>query len=100
MRIADEDLRGRNIISADGRVIGEIADLFIESDGWRVDALRVKLYRETADQLGTHRSVFRAGEIDIPVRLVQSVGETVVLSVPVEGLRQVMPEEEQPAADP
>ena len=36
--------------------------------------------------------------VEIPIRLIQSVGDAVVLSVPVDGLRQVRPEENEPAA--
>lgn len=91
MRLSDANMRGRTIIAADGKVIGTITALFLESDQWRVEALQIKLEKDIADQIGASRSVFRAGELDIPVRLVQSVGDTVVLTVPVDGLRNVLP---------
>lgn len=101
MRLSDENLRGRTIISADGQVIGEIAALFLDSDAWRVESLQVTLRKDIADQLGAHRSVFRAGALEIPVSMVQSVGATVVLSVPVDGLRAVLRSEgEQEPAHP
>jgi sporulation protein YlmC with PRC-barrel domain len=93
MRLSDENLRGRTIIAADGQVIGEIAALFIDSDAWRVESLQVKLRKDIADQLGANRTVFHAGALEIPVRMIQSAGDTVVLSVPVDGLRQVLPSE-------
>ena len=42
--------------------------------------------------------MFRAGTVEIPIRLIQSVGDAVVLSIPVDGLRQVLPAESEPAA--
>jgi sporulation protein YlmC with PRC-barrel domain len=91
MRLSDETLRGRHVIAADGQVIGDVAALFLDSDAWRVESLQIKLGKEVADQLGAARGVFHAGTIELPVRLVQSVGDAIVLSVPVLELRQVLP---------
>ncbi len=91
MRLSDEKLRGRTIIAADGQVVGEITALFLESDTWRVESLQARLGKDIADQIGADRSIFHAGTLEIPVRMVQSVGDTVVLSVPVNGLREVLP---------
>jgi sporulation protein YlmC with PRC-barrel domain len=93
MRLSDENLRGRTVIAADGQVVGGINAIFLDSEAWRVESLQVALRKDIADQLGAHRSVFHAGAVEIPVGMVQSVGATVVLSVPVDGLRAVLPSE-------
>ena len=98
MRLSDENLRGRTVIGADGRAVGEIAALFLDSDGWVVESLHVKLRKDVADQLGASRTVFHAGTIELPTRLVQSVADAVVLTVPVDGLRDVLPGQDQAAA--
>ncbi|QRN97063.1 PRC-barrel domain-containing protein [Archangium violaceum] len=98
MRLADDNLRGRTIIGADGQVIGEVAALFLDSETWRVESLQVKLDRAIADQLGASHSIFHAGTLEIPVRIVQSVGDTVVLSVVVDELRRILPVESEPAS--
>ncbi len=91
MRLSDENLRGRTVIAADGQAIGEVAALFIDSDGWRVESLQIKLRKEVADQLGATRGMFHAGTLELPVRMVQSAGDAIVLSVPALELRQVLP---------
>jgi sporulation protein YlmC with PRC-barrel domain len=93
MRLSDENLRGRVVIGADGKAIGEVAALFLDSTAWSVESLHVKLRKEIADQLGANRTLFHAGAVEIPVRLIQSVGDAVVLSVEVDGLRQALPGE-------
>lgn len=98
MRLSDENLRGRTVIGADGQAVGEVAALFLDSEAWAIESLQVKLRKEIADRLGASRSVFRAGTVEIPVRLIQSVGDAVVLSIAVDGLRQVLPGENEPAA--
>jgi sporulation protein YlmC with PRC-barrel domain len=92
MRLSDETLRGRHVIAADGQLIGDVAALFLNSDAWRIESLQIKLGKEVADQLGAARGLFHAGMIEVPVRLVQSVGDAVVLSVPALDLRQVLPD--------
>ena len=79
------------MIGADGQAIGEVAAVFLESEAWAVEAIQVKLRNAIADRFGAARTIFSAGTVDIPVRLVQSVGDAVVLAVPVEALRQLLP---------
>ena len=98
MRLSDENLRGRTVVASDGLAIGEVAVLFLDSDAWRVESLRVKLHKDIADRLGAGRSMFHAGAVEIPVSMVQSVGDALVLSVAVDGLRQVLPGGSEPAA--
>ena len=97
MRLSDQDLRGRIIIAADGQVIGEITGLILNSDGWAVESLQVELRKETADSIGASRSMFRRGSLQIPIRMIQSVGSTIVLSVPSNELRDVLPSQTESA---
>ena len=91
MRLSDETLRGRTVIGSDGLVVGAIAALFLESDVWRVQSLQVKLHNDIADRLGAGHNIFHAGAIEIPIGMVQSVGDAVVLAVGVDELRRVLP---------
>ena len=92
MRLSDENLRGRTVIAADGQAIGELAAIFLDSEAWRVESLQVKLRSDVADQLGTTRGMFHAGKLEVPIRMVQSVGDAIILWVATQELRQVLPE--------
>ena len=92
MQISDEHLRGRTVIAADGQAIGEVAALFIDTSTWTIVALQIKLSKAAADQLGAARGLLRAATFELPVRLVQSVGDTVLLTVPTLELRQTSPD--------
>jgi sporulation protein YlmC with PRC-barrel domain len=81
MRLSDENLQGRTVIAAEGQAIGESAAFFLDSDSWRIESLQVKLHNEVADQLGAKRGMFYAGTLEMPIRMVRSVGAAVVLSV-------------------
>jgi hypothetical protein len=68
MQISDEDFRGRTVIAG------------------------IKLHKAAAEQLGVARGILRAATLELPVRIVQSVGDAVLLSVPTLELRKVLPE--------
>jgi sporulation protein YlmC with PRC-barrel domain len=94
MRLSDEKLRGMTVIGADGQAVGEVAELFID-DGWRVESIRVRLRKEGAERLGATHSVFHAGSVEIPIGVVQSTSDAVVLTVGVDELRQVLPSQHE-----
>jgi sporulation protein YlmC with PRC-barrel domain len=92
MQLSDEQLRGRSVIAADGQAIGEVGALLIDPSAWTVVALRVKLHNAVAETIGAARSILRAATIELSVRLVQSVGDAVLLSVPTPELRNIPPD--------
>ncbi len=98
MRFSDNSIRGRTVIAGDGQVLGEIIAVHFDSEGWRVEAIGLKLRKDVADQLGAHRSVFQAGELELPVGTIQSVGETVILSVAMPELQSLIPSDGADAA--
>ena len=91
MQISDEQLRGRTVIAADGQAIGEVAALFIDTSTWTIIALQIKLSKSAAEQLGAARGLLRAATFELPVRMIQSVADTVLLTVPTLELRQTSP---------
>jgi sporulation protein YlmC with PRC-barrel domain len=92
MQVSDERFRGRTVIAADGHAIGEVAALMIDTSSWSIVALQIKLQKAVAEQLGAARGLLRAATLDLPVRLIQSVGDAVLLSVPTPELRSLLPE--------
>ena len=92
MQVSDELLRGRTVIAADGQAMGEVSAIFIDTSTWTIVALQIKLSKAAAEQLGAAHGLLRAATLELPVRTVQSVGDTVLLSVPTLELRQVSSE--------
>ena len=92
MQVSDDHLRGRTVIAADGQAIGEVAALFIDTSTWIIAALQIKLNKSAAEQIGAARGLLRAATLELPVRLVQSVADAVLLSVPTLELRQTFPD--------
>ena len=65
--------------------------LFVDDVTWRVESMQITLRKDIADRLGADRSIFYAAVLEVPIGLVQSVGDAVVLSVAVDDLRHVLP---------
>lgn len=75
----EQDVRGHSVVDAEGRVIGEVEQLYLDGESLKMAGLRVKLRSETADVLGIQRSLFHAAFLDVPADAIQSLGEAVVL---------------------
>ena len=78
MRVSDEHFRRRTVIATDGQAIVEVGALVIDTSA----ALRMKLHNAVAEQLGAVRRMLRCATLELPVRMVQSVGDAVLLSLP------------------
>jgi len=100
MRLSAENLHGRTVITADGQAIGSVKSVFLDAAEWRVESISVELRKDIADRIGATRGVFHPGLIELPVRLVQSVGDAVVLAVTVDALREAHRTASDDAAPP
>lgn len=101
MRHSDESLRGKTVITADGQAIGTVVGLYIDQAKWHIDSLHVQVRKEIADRIGMKRSAFRRIGLELPIHLIQSVGDAIVLGVGVDELRHLQhppPVSDQPAA--
>ena len=89
MRITDDKLHGRVVLSADGIAIGEISKLILQGSQFAIEAVEIKLRKEIAERFGMKRGVFSSAVIEVPAQIVQSVGDAVLLSATVDDLRAV-----------
>lgn len=87
MRIPDDSLRGRVVLSADGVEIGVVGGVIFETASWKVEALEVKIRAEVAERIGAGRKMFRATTINIPIDQVHSVRDAVILTIALGELR-------------
>ena len=100
MRLSAENLHGRTVIAADGQAIGSIKAVFLDPAEWRVESISIELRKDIADRIGAAHGVFHRGLIELPVALVQSVGDAVVLAVAVDALREARRTPTSDAAPP
>jgi len=82
----DGDLRGRRVIDARGRLVGDLQGFEIDTSSWRVRALRVKVRREVAGAIGLARGTFRGAVMVVAAEAISGVGDAVVLNKSIEAL--------------
>lgn len=94
MRVVyEEALSGRSVIDSAGRSIGEIVGLLVDPEAWRIEAVRVKLHKEVAEEIGASHGAFRAARLDVPTSFIQNISDAVVLNGPIGTLHTL---EQQP----
>jgi sporulation protein YlmC with PRC-barrel domain len=89
MRFLPDDLRHRTVLDASGLAIGEVEDLLFDPTSWHIEALRIRLKREVTVKAGVESSRLRRAHIDVSTGAVQSIGDAVLLSVPLEELAAI-----------
>lgn len=94
MRLTDEEIRGRAVIGSDGLAIGDVTKISFDTATWQVTSIGLKLRKEIAQRLGVSSTLFRGASITIPIRMVQSVSDAILLTVPVGDLRSLLATEQ------
>jgi sporulation protein YlmC with PRC-barrel domain len=101
MRQTEASFRNRLVLSSDGVAIGRISQLFLDSTKWRISSFELKLTKEMAKRLNVPEpGMFRSATLEIPSELVASMGDAVILNVPVSGLPRPMTPQRQPQPVP
>ena len=96
-RIKFSELSGKDVISQDGREIGQVSDIALDSSGWRIDTLVVKLERDLLEAFHMKKPVFGTQTIQIPTSHVSGVGDKVILHKKLEELTALARESQRMA---
>lgn len=91
MRITDDNLHGRVVLTSDGLALGEVDKLYFHGGQFAIDAVLVKLRKDPAERLGIKHSTFHPATLEIPAGFVQSVGDAVLLSAKLDDLAMLQP---------
>lgn len=74
-----DEMKGKGVLSQDGREFGSVDDLVLDHEAWHVTALVVKLERELLEQFGMKKPMFGTTTIELNVDLVSGIGDKVIL---------------------
>jgi sporulation protein YlmC with PRC-barrel domain len=80
------ELEGKDVISQDGRELGTLADVVLDTSSWHIERLVLKLARDLLEQFHMKRPLFGTQTIQIPVSHVSGVGDKVILHKTLEEL--------------
>lgn len=71
------DLQGRSVIDNEGTTVGQVADIALDSETWRVRGLIVDVEREVAKRLNLERRA----QLQLSPERIGAMGENVILNV-------------------
>ena len=81
MLIEDEKLRDKKVITADGRHIGDVTGMEIETESWKVQWIDVKLDRDVLEGLKVKKPLFGTVTARFSPDRVKTVTDTVLLAI-------------------
>lgn len=87
------ELSGKDVISQDGRELGEVSDVVLDDTSWRIGALVVKLERDLLESFHMKRPMFGTQTVQIPTAHVSGVGDKVILHKTLDELTALAREE-------
>ena len=82
--IEDDRIRGKKVITSDGRTIGEVIGLEIDITDWKVKWIDVKLLRDVLDGLRVKKPLFGTLTVRFSPERMKSVTDNVVLTIDFE----------------
>jgi len=77
--VSTDKLDGMFVICAGGFDLGEIKGADIDTNNWQVTHLHVKLSKPASEDLGFKKR-FRSSTVCLPIALVASVGDNILLN--------------------
>jgi sporulation protein YlmC with PRC-barrel domain len=96
MQLGLDLLPGRSVLDSSGHVLGQIEGFVVDTETWAIAALRVRLKRGAAGQLGLDWSPFRPCTLDVPTGLVMAASDAVILRAALDELQGLKGGTEQP----
>ena len=95
MHVKLDELRGRMVLDANGRVIGRVHAALVDMETWLVDTLRIAVARQAAPDLDLSwslwRSLWRPHTVDVSTGQINAAGDAVILRVSLAELREAVP---------
>ena len=96
----EDQLFGLRVITHDGAELGKVQDVEIETEGWRLTGLVVRLERDVLERLRMRKPLIGTQEMLVSVADVVGVSDNVVLSRPLGDYARAPGEEPNEASGP
>jgi sporulation protein YlmC with PRC-barrel domain len=85
-----EDIMGKEVISSDAIIIGTVEGVAVDTDNWKVPAIRISVRKGNEAALGLKKKAIGVQRIYVATPQVSSVSDTVTLAVKMDQVREVM----------
>lgn len=73
------ELKGKEVVTADGKSVGKVSDLAIDERSWNVAALVVEVDPQVASLFGVKKKLLKAPKVNIAAEHVEHLADVVKL---------------------
>ena len=95
MHVRLDELRGKKVFDANGRVVGRVHAALIDMETWLVDTMRIAIARDASGDLDVPWSFWRAfwrpRTIDVATGQIHAAGDAILLRISLAELREAVP---------
>ena len=85
------NLNGKQVITSEAQVLGEIDGVEIDVSTWKVSHLHISLLKNIVKKFDFKKPFFGSVTVCLPVNVIKAIGDVISLNKSIEDLRQ-MPE--------
>jgi len=85
-----EDIMGKEVISSDAIIIGTVESVAVDTDNWKVPAIRISVRKGNEAALGIKKKFIGVQKIFVATPQVSSVSDTVTLAVKMDQVKEVV----------
>lgn len=90
-----EDIKGKDVISADAVIIGTVDSITVDTDTWKVLAIKVSVRKGNEAALNVKKKALGLQRVHVATPQVSSVTDTVTLAVKMDQVKEVLLEEKK-----
>jgi sporulation protein YlmC with PRC-barrel domain len=95
MHVRVDELRGKKVFDANGRVVGRIHTALMDMETWLVDTMRIAVARQASSDLDVPwsfwQALWRPRTIDVGTGQIQAAGDAIILRISLAELREAAP---------
>ena len=95
MHVKLDELRGKKVFDANGRVIGRVQAALVDLETWVIDTVRIAVGRQAASDLGLQWSFWqlfwRPQTVDVSTGQINAAADAIILRISLGELQEAMP---------
>ena len=83
------DLVGKQVITSDAQVLGQIEGVEVDVSGWTVSNLFITLLKSNVKKLNFRKPILGSVTVCLPVDVIKTVGDVISLSESIQSLKYI-----------
>jgi sporulation protein YlmC with PRC-barrel domain len=81
------NLTGKQVITSEAQVLGEIEGVEIDSSSWTVSHLHVSLLKNNVKKFNFKKPLFGSVTVCLPINVIKAVGDVISINKSIEDLK-------------